>query len=53
MTALVLQLEIYQRRLDADPDAALHDLNRIKDQAKSSLEQLRGIVAKLRAEAGS
>ncbi len=53
MTALVLQLEIYQRRLKVDPNAAHDDLERIKNQAKSSLEQLRGLVAKLRAEAGS
>ena len=50
MTALVLQLEIYQRRLKADPDAAYQDLERIKTQAKTNLETLRSLISRLRAQ---
>ncbi|MFQ5946234.1 MAG: histidine kinase [Anaerolineae bacterium] len=50
MTALVLQLEIYQRRLRTDPDAANQDLERIKTQAKTNLETLRSLISRLRAQ---
>ena len=50
MTALVLQLEIYQRRLKVDPDSAQHDLERIKTQAKTNLETLRSLISRLRAQ---
>lgn len=50
MTALVLQLEIYQRRLKVDPDSAHHDLERIKTQAKTNLETLRSLISRLRAQ---
>lgn len=48
LSALLLQLETYERRLTADPDAAANDLQRIKDQSRFSLNQLRELVTRLR-----
>lgn len=51
LSALLLQLETYERRLAADPDAASHDLQRIKDQTRVALNQLRSLVTRLRKSA--
>lgn len=51
LSALLLQLETYERRLEADPETAAHDLQRIKDQTRVSLNQLRSLVTRLRKSA--
>lgn len=51
LSALLLQLETYERRLTADPEAASQDLQRIKDQTRLSLNQLRALVTRLRKSA--
>ena len=48
LSALLLQLETYERRLEKDPEAAEADLQRIKDQTRASLNVLRKLVARLR-----
>ncbi len=48
LSALLLQLETYERRLSSDPEAAAQDLQRIKDQTRLSLNQLRALVTRLR-----
>ncbi len=48
LSALLLQLETYERRLEKDPQAAEEDLQRIKDQTRASLNVLRKLVARLR-----
>ena len=48
LSALLLQLETYERRLDGDPEAAAADLQRIKDQTRGTLNQLRKLVSRLR-----
>lgn len=48
LSALLLQLETYQRKLESDPDAARADFDRIKAQARDSLKSLRGVIAQLR-----
>ena len=48
LSALLLQLETYQRRLEQDPKAAEEDLQRIKDQTRASLNVLRKLVSRLR-----
>ncbi len=48
LSALLLQLETYQRRLEQDPEAAEADLQRIKDQTRASLNVLRQLVTRLR-----
>ncbi|GMR10343.1 MAG: hypothetical protein BMS9Abin28_1164 [Anaerolineae bacterium] len=48
LSALLLQLETYQRRLEMDPEAAEADLQRIKDQTRASLNELRKLVTRLR-----
>ena len=50
MSALLLQLETYQRRLENDPVAAQADLNRIKLQLRDTLRHIRQIVTRLRAK---
>ena len=50
MSALLLQLETYQRRLEKDPVAAQADLNRIKLQLRETLRHIRQIVTRLRAK---
>jgi len=49
MSALLLQLETYQRRLEKNPVAAQADLDRIKLQLRESLGHIRQIVTRLRA----
>lgn len=49
LSALLLQLETYERRLAADPDSAVADLDRIKTQTRKSLNALRQLVTRLRA----
>lgn len=49
MSALLLQLETYQRRLEKDPVAAQADLGRIKFQLRETLGHIRQIVTHLRA----
>jgi signal transduction histidine kinase len=49
LSALLLQLEVYERRLGVDPEAAEADLQRIKDQTRASLNVLRKLVTRLRA----
>ena len=51
LSALLLQLETYERRLSADPEAASQDLQRIKDQTRVALNQLRALVTRLRKSA--
>ena len=48
LSALLLQLETYGRRLEKDPEAAEVDLQRIKDQTRASLNVLRKLVTRLR-----
>jgi len=48
MSALLLQLETYQRKLESDPKAAQADLDRIKIQARQTLKSLREVIAHLR-----
>ncbi len=48
LSALLLQLETYQRRLEQDPEAAEANLQRIKDQTRASLNVLRQLVTRLR-----
>ena len=48
LSALLLQLETYERRLEQDPDAAEADLQKIKDQTRASLNELRKLVTRLR-----
>jgi signal transduction histidine kinase len=48
LSALLLQMETYERRLLKDPEAASHDLKRMKDQTRSTLNQLRQLVTRLR-----
>lgn len=48
LSALLLQLETYERRLEADPEAAEADLQKIKDQTRASLNELRKLVGRLR-----
>ncbi len=48
LSALLLQLETYERRLSADPARAKVDLERIKQQARDSLKSLRELVTRLR-----
>ncbi len=48
LSALLLQLETYERRLEMNPEAAKADLQRIKDQTRASLNVLRKLVTRLR-----
>lgn len=48
LSALLLQLETYERRLGNDPAAAEADLQRIKTQARGTLNKLRRLVTRLR-----
>ncbi len=48
LSALLLQLETYERMLEKDPEAAEADLQRIKDQTRASLNVLRKLVTRLR-----
>jgi len=49
LSALLLQLETYQRRLETDPRAATADLGRIRETARGALKHLREVVTRLRA----
>jgi two-component system sensor histidine kinase DesK len=48
VSALLLQLETYQRLLKKDPQAAQAELDRIKKTTRGTLGHLRDIVTKLR-----
>jgi signal transduction histidine kinase len=48
LSALLLQLETYQRKLESDPEGARADLDRIKTQARGTLKSLRQVIAHLR-----
>lgn len=48
LSALLLKMETYERRLQKDPTAASRDLKRMKDQTRSTLNQLRQLVTRLR-----
>lgn len=48
LSALLLQLETYQRKLESDPAEAQNDLDRIKSQARATLRSLRDFIAHLR-----
>jgi signal transduction histidine kinase len=48
LSALLLQMETYERRLQKDPEAAGRDLQRMKDQTRATLNQLRQLVTRLR-----
>ena len=48
LSALLLQLETYERRLETDPQVAEADLQKIKDQTRASLNELRRLVSRLR-----
>ncbi len=50
VSAIVLRLETYQRRLNLDPQAAEEDLISIKGQAREALRTLRALSARLRQE---
>jgi signal transduction histidine kinase len=49
ISALLLQIETYQRRLERDPEAAQADLERIKRQIRETLRHMREIITRLRA----
>jgi two-component system sensor histidine kinase DesK len=49
LSALLLQLETYERRLSSDPARAKSDLDRIKLQTRGTLKLLRELVTRLRA----
>jgi signal transduction histidine kinase len=49
ISALLLQIETYQRRLERDPEAAQDDLERIKRQIRETLRHMREIITRLRA----
>jgi signal transduction histidine kinase len=49
ISALLLQIETYQRRLERDPEAAQADLERIKTQIRETLRHMREIITRLRA----
>jgi len=49
LSALLLQLETYERRLPSDPARAKSDLDRIKLQTRGTLKLLRELVTRLRA----
>ena len=53
LSALLLQLETYERRLEKDPEAAEADLQRIKNQTRASLNVLRKLVTRLREMEGT
>jgi hypothetical protein len=48
LSALLLQLETYQRKLESDPAGAQEDLDRIKTQARATLRSLRDVIGHLR-----
>lgn len=48
LSALLLQLETYERRLGREPEKAKDDLQRIKEQTRSTLKTLRVLVTRLR-----
>ena len=48
LSAVLLQMETYERRLGSEPEAAKEDLDRIKVQTRESLKSLRQLVTKLR-----
>ncbi|UCF60248.1 MAG: histidine kinase dimerization/phosphoacceptor domain-containing protein [Anaerolineaceae bacterium] len=52
ISALLLQLETYQRILKKDPEAAQTELDRIKKQIRKTLRNLRGILTTLRNSQG-
>ena len=52
ISALLLQLETYQRTLQKDPKAAQDELDRIKKQLRKTLRNLRGILTTLRSGEG-
>jgi signal transduction histidine kinase len=52
MSALLLQLETYQRTLEKNPKAAQAELDRIKKQLRKTLRNLRGILTTLRSSEG-
>ena len=49
LSALLLQLETYERRLSSDPARAKSELDRIKLQTRGTLKLLRELVTRLRA----
>lgn len=49
LSALLLQLETYERRLGSDPAAAKRDLERIKQEVRATLKHLRDLIGRLRA----
>ena len=51
LSALLLQLETYERRLTSDPAAAKRDLERIKQEVRATLKHLRELIGRLRAAA--
>jgi signal transduction histidine kinase len=52
ISALLLQLETYQRTLERDPEAAQSELDRIKKQLRKTLRNLREILTTLRSDKG-
>jgi signal transduction histidine kinase len=48
LSALLLQLETYQRKLESDPEGAQADFDRIKTQARETLKSLRQVISHLR-----
>ncbi len=48
LSALLLQLETYERRLKADPPAARADLDRIRGHIRGTLKSLRELISRLR-----
>lgn len=52
LSALLLQMETYERRLRNSPGEAESDLKRIKDQTRATLKKLRQLVTRLREMEG-
>jgi signal transduction histidine kinase len=51
LSALLLQLETFERRLKANPRSAHGDLERIRGQIRGTLKSLRDLIGRLRSGA--
>jgi signal transduction histidine kinase len=49
LSALLLQLETFERRLKAEPRTARGDLDRIRAQVRGTLKNLRELISRLRS----
>ena len=49
LSALLLQLETFERKLQADPRVARGELDRIRGQIRGTLKNLRELISRLRS----